>query len=102
MIKNLPTNLQKFAEALVWHDCPERYIRTPEAYKNFLVFLLAHMPEDVITYAQKTFNITDADFIDALKTAKPGVFIYESEWTRCNDKLGIVPPLPFPRKTWSS
>ena len=100
MVLTLPVNLNEFAATFVWYECPEKYIRNEEEYKHFLVFLLAKAPLTIIEFAKKTFNITDEDFREALKSAKPGVFIYEETWLQCNKDLGINPPLPFPKKQW--
>lgn len=97
----LPTDLHEFAKTIVWYDCPERFIRNKKEYKDFLVFLLAHAPENYLEHAKKTFHITVGDFRDALKTAKAGVFMYEENWLQCNKELGINPPLPFPKKKWA-
>ena len=102
MNNQLPTDLHEFAKYAVWYDCPERFIKTEQAYKDFLVHLLAYSPDSYIEHAKKTFKITDEDFRDALKTSKPGVFMFENEWLYCNERLGINPPLPYPRKVWSS
>jgi hypothetical protein len=97
----LPTDLREFAAALVWYECPERYIRNEQEYKDFLVLLLAKTPATILSYAKQKFQITDEDLIESLKTAKPGIFVYEDEWLKCNEDLGIDPPLPFPRKKWA-
>jgi hypothetical protein len=96
----LPTNIYDFAKKFVWYDCPERFIKTKQDYKDFLVFLLANAPPVLMEHARKTFHITDDEFRDALNTAKPGIFIYEENWLQCNKNLGIDPSLPFPRKVW--
>lgn len=100
MLDYLPTDIHQFAKKVVWYECPERHIRNEQEYLDFLVFLLAKMPQEIIDHAKEAFSISDANFCKALKTAKPGVFMYEDAWEKCNEKLGISPSLPFPRKTW--
>lgn len=102
MSRQLPADLHDFAKYFVWYECPERYIRNEQEYKDFLVFLLAKAPARYIEHARKTFNVTDEDFREALKAAKSGVFMCEDQWIKCNKELGIDPPLPFPQKKWTS
>ena len=90
--------LKKLAEEVVWYECDEKYIQTETSYKHFLVFLLSRGTDEDISYARNTLQIPDADFIDALKSAKPGVFIYEAKWDYWNKKFNIIPKLPFPVK----
>lgn len=94
-------NINEFAKQVVWYDCPERHLKTPEAFNNFLVFLMGRGGSAALAHARTVFGITDEQLANALQTAKPGVFIYEENWNRWNEKLGIVPTLPFPRKQWA-
>lgn len=89
------SNLQEFAKEVVWFNGPEQSLKDIGA---FLVFVMARGGEKAFEHAQRAFGFTNQDFIRALKNAKPGVFIYESQWNNWNEKLGIDPKLPFPKK----
>jgi len=89
------SNLQEFAKELVWFSSPEQSLKDIDV---FLVFVMARGGEDAFKHTQRTFGFTNEDFIRALKSAKPGVFIYEEQWNNWNKKLGINPRFPFPRK----
>jgi hypothetical protein len=49
-------------------------------------------------HAKTVFGFTDEDFVNALKAAKPGLFIYREQWEKWNKTFEIDPPLPFPIK----
>lgn len=89
------SSLQEFAKEIVWFSSPEQSLKDIHA---FLVFIMARGGEQAFEHAQKTFGFTNEDFTKALNNAKPGVFIYEEQWNNWNEKLGINPKLPFPRK----
>ena len=100
MAFNLPTDINEFAKFAVWYDCEERFIKDDRSFKHFLVHLLAHSPESYIEHAKNNFGVTDDDLREAMSSAKPGVFMFEKEWISCCKKLGIDPPLPYPRINW--
>lgn len=90
------TDLKRFAEEVVW------FMSADEALKDmdyFLVHLMAKSPIKAYQHFREHFpQYTDEDFIQALRSASPGVFISESKWNRWNENFGLIPPLPFPRK----
>ena len=52
--------------------------------------------------AREQFGFTDEDFIRALKDTRPGLFWgvgIEQKWENINKRLGIDPPLPFPKNS---
>lgn len=38
------------------------------------------------------------DFKEALRNARPGIFMYKENWDEWNQKFGFIPTLPFPQK----
>jgi len=86
---------RKFANAMVWNQTPDE---TLDDINRFLVHVMARCPEGAYRYAKKTFDLTDEDFIDALRNSGPGEFIYESNWDKWNEILGLKPHIPYPRK----
>jgi hypothetical protein len=90
------TDLNKFAEEVVWFMPAEEALND---MNYFLVHLMAKSPIQAYAHFREYFpQYTDDDFINALKNASPGIFLYENLWNRWNEKFGLVPPLPFPRK----
>lgn len=65
---------------------------------GFLVHLMAKTPKGFFNYLKREFGFTNEDFIEALRNATPGEFIYKENWLEWNEKLGITPPFPFPKK----
>jgi hypothetical protein len=95
---NLVTTLPKFKEFanyLVWNQSPDAALAD---MNSFLVHLMARCPEGAFRYAKENFDLTNADFIEALRNSSPGEFIYESNWDKWNVILGLDPPMPYPRK----
>jgi hypothetical protein len=88
-------DLHEFAKQIVWFGGPERCVSDIAA---FLAFIMAKSVPSAFEHAKMAFGFTDEDFRNALKTAKPGLFIYPEQWERWNRSLGIEPPLPFPVK----
>lgn len=69
-----------------------------------LRFILAKRPRYVEEMARKDFGFTDNDFRQALRRTPPGLFWgvgAEEKWNETNRRLGIEPPLPFPRSSVS-
>ena len=67
-----------------------------------LRFMLAKQPRYVEDMAREQFGFTDDDFIRALKDTRPGLFWgvgIEQKWENINKRLGIDPPLPFPKNS---
>ena len=67
-----------------------------------LRFILAKQPRYVEDMAREQFGFTDEDFIRALKDTRPGLFWgvgIEQKWENINKRLGIDPPLPFPKNS---
>lgn len=90
------TNLNKFAEQIVWFMPPEQALRD---MNYFLVHLMAKSSEEAYCHFRATFpQFSDDDFKEALRNARPGIFMYEEEWLRWNKRFGLEPPLPFPIK----
>lgn len=89
------TDIHKFAKQIVWFESRERSLKDIDA---FLVFVMARGGEEAFQHALEAFKFSINDFIKAFQKAKPGVFIYEEQWNKWNDKFGIDPKLPFPRK----
>ncbi|MGL4209433.1 MAG: hypothetical protein ACRCTY_08610 [Candidatus Adiutrix sp.] len=90
------TDLAKFAEQIVWFMPPAKVL----ADKNyFLVHLMAKASKEAYEHLRARFpQFSDADFITALRNAPLGIFMYEEDWHKWNEKFGLIPPLPFPRK----
>lgn len=88
-------NFRRFAARSIWNMTVDEALADMDA---FLVHLMAKTPEGFFNVVKKEFGLTNEDFIDALRKAPPGEFIYKENWLEWNDKLGINPPLPFPRK----
>ncbi len=92
-------DINVFAEQVVWY-APSHHIL--EKKNSFLL----HMMRDPSTYmyehAKKYFNYTDDDFRNALKHASPGIIMYKEIWELWNERLEIIPPLPFPKKKFFS
>jgi len=87
-------DFKTFAKQVVWFPSEEQQ---GEKYP-FLVLLMARGPRSAYEHARKVFGFTDEDFREALRQAKPGVFMTEERWERWNKELGFVPPLPLPRR----
>jgi hypothetical protein len=88
-------DLYEFAKQIVWFDGSERRISDTS---SFLAFIMARSVPSAFEHAKNAFGFTNKDFINALKVAKPGLFIYKQQWEKWNKILGIKPPLPFPMK----
>lgn len=88
-------DLYEFAKQIVWFDGPERRVTDTS---DFLAFIMAKSVPSAFEHAKKAFGFTEKDFRNALKSAKPGLFVYPEQWERWNQTLGIKPPLPFPQK----
>jgi len=84
-----------FANNAVWYMQPNEALAD---INFFLVHIMAKLPEAAFDYAKNRFKLTEDDFVEALRNAPPGEFIYEENWAEWNEKLGLNPPLPFPRK----
>lgn len=93
-LKHSP-DFKKFANSLVWNKTPDDALSD---INSFLVHLMARCPEGAFRYAKRTFHLSDDDFRDALIHSAPGEFIYESNWIKWNEILGLKPPIPYPRK----
>ena len=90
------TDLTKFAEQTVWFMPPEKAL----ADKNyFLVHIMAKASKEAYEHFRKNFpQFSDSDFVEALRNARPGIFMYEDNWNEWNKKLGLDPPIPYPKK----
>lgn len=88
-------DLKEFAAQVVWFDGPERRVLDTA---SFLAFIMAKSVPSAFDHAKMAFGFTDEDFKNALKSAKPGLFVYPEQWERWNEALKIDPPLPFPKK----
>lgn len=67
-----------------------------------LRFILAKCPRSVEDMARAQFGFTDADFIHALRNTPTGLFCgvgIEEKWDGINGRLGIDPPLTFPKNS---
>ena len=87
--------LKELAGRYVWYMSPDQAL---EDMDFFLVHIMGRTPEKVTDHLKEKFKITNDDLIKALHNARPGIFMYEDYWNKWNDKLGLDPPLPFPRK----
>jgi hypothetical protein len=89
-------SLNGFAKQVVW------FMPADEALADtgyFLAHLMAKSTDDAYEHLRRRFpQFTDEDFVQALRNAPPGLFLYEDEWNTWNEKFGLIPPLPFPRK----
>ena len=93
---NYATDLSQFAKQIVWFMPPEKAL---EDMNYFLVHLMAKSTDGAYHHFREQFpEFSDCYFIDALHNAKPGIFMFENDWIAWNDKFGLNPPLPFPRK----
>lgn len=66
-----------------------------------LRLILARRPAYVERLARERFGLTDNDSREALRSTPPGLFWgpgAEEHWNEINARLGIVPPLPFPKR----
>jgi hypothetical protein len=88
-------DLHEFSKQIVWFDGPERRVSDTSA---FLAFIMAKSVPSAYEHAKMIFGFTNEDFRNALKAAKPGLFVYSEQWERWNKILGIEPSLPFPVK----
>lgn len=68
---------------------------------SMLVFILAKKPR-MAESVMAELGLTDEDFRRALRSAAPGVFVWESSWIKQNERFGIDPPLPFPTLDWGA
>lgn len=90
-------DLYEFARQVVWFDGPERRAIDPYA---LLAFIMAKSVPSAYRHARECFGFTDEDFREALRRAKPGLFVYPEQWAKWNKELEIDPPLPMPKKVW--
>ena len=91
------TDLYKFAKQIVWFSSAEREVTDLYA---FLVFIMARTPLSAYEHARRVFGFTDKDFIEALRQAKPGVFMCLEKWEKWNKQFGVS--FPMPKKKWFS
>jgi hypothetical protein len=87
-------DFHEFARQVVWFDSTER---RGEKYP-FLAFLMAKGSRRAYEHARKVFDFTDEDFREALRQAKPGLFLHPDVWNEWNIELGIIPPWSFPKQ----
>lgn len=67
---------------------------------DVLVMIMAKHTQALEKEARERFGFTDEDFRNALKTARPGIFARAELWEKVNQRLGINPPLPFPKNDY--
>jgi hypothetical protein len=87
----IPQYVYDVAKQFAWYGQPAEFLADQD---RFLTFAMVHFPEDAVATLRRFY--TKQDFINALRNAPPGVFLTTDEWAYWNDKLDVVPNLPFP------
>ena len=95
-MKSIPLNEQTrtIARRIVWFEAPAEALADPVRFMAYAFARATH--EDM--KALRAY-LTDADLIEALDAAPPGV-IDPRSWAYWNLKLGRTPAPPMPRRVF--
>jgi hypothetical protein len=95
-MKPLPLvpELMDIAPRVIWFEEPQQALANPV---RFLAYLMTYgTAEDIIAVRR---HISDADFMNALDKAPPGIMDARS-WAYWNVMAGRYPTPPMPRRTF--
>lgn len=66
-----------FAARSIWNMTVDEALADMD---RFLVHIMAKSPKGFFNYLKRVHGFTNEDFIDALRKAPPGEFIYKENW----------------------
>ena len=91
-MKTIPLNpeTEPVVRRIVWFESPEEALADPVRFMAYAMACATHEDMKVIRH-----YIDDADFLEALNNAPPGI-IDRRSWAYWNSKLGRYPAPPLP------
>jgi hypothetical protein len=93
-VNRIPLNseTEPVARRLVWFEPPEEALADPV---RFMAYAMASATHEDMTIIRR--YITDADLLEALDNAPPGI-IDRRSWAYWNSKMGRYPAPPLPTR----
>ncbi len=85
--------LIEIAQRLVWFEAPEKALSDPI---RFIAYAMARASADDMAEIRK--YVSDADFLEAIDNAPPGIIDERSWWYWNLIVAGRSPPPPMPRR----
>lgn len=90
----LTPDLEPVVRRLVWFESPEEALADPVRFLAYAMAAATHADMKVIRR-----YVNDADFLDALTHAPPGI-IDPRSWAYWNSKMNRYPAPPLPVRTF--
>ena len=93
-MKSIPLNAETepVARRVIWFESPQEALTDPIRFMAYAMARASHEDMKVIRH-----YIQDADFLEALDNAPPGI-IDRRSWAYWNSKLGRYPAPPLPAR----
>ena len=93
-MKPIPLNAdtEAVARRVVWFEEPALALANPF---RFLAYAMARATHEDMRVLRR--YLSDADFVEALDNAPPGI-IDPRSWAYWNNKMGRYPPPPLPKR----
>jgi hypothetical protein len=82
------------ARRLIWFEEPAEALADPV---RFIAYALESATDEDMQALREHANITDAEVLEALDAAPPGI-IRPRSWAYWNAKMGRYPPPPLPQR----
>lgn len=94
-MNSIPLNSEmvRVARRVIWFEDPEEALADPVRFMAYAIARATHEDMRVIRH-----YIDDADFVEALEKAPPGI-IDPRSWAYWNSKLGRYPAPPLPTRS---
>lgn len=95
-MNSIPLNseMERVARRVIWFEAPEEALADPVRFLAYAMARATHEDMRVIRH-----YIDDADFVEALEKAPPGI-IDPRSWAYWNSKLGRYPAPPLPTRSF--
>lgn len=95
-MNSIPLNseMERVARRVIWFEAPEEALADPVRFMAYAMARATHEDMRVIRH-----YIDDADFVEALEKAPPGI-IDPRSWAYWNSKLGRYPAPPLPTRSF--
>lgn len=94
-MNSIPLNseMERVARRVIWFEAPEEALADPVRFMAYAMARATHEDMRVIRH-----YIDDADFVEALENAPPGI-IDPRSWAYWNSKFGRYPAPPLPTRS---